>query len=84
MLNPKLMPTEKTHTKPNNIRLIIPMFLLNKLKVHPLTEGMYPISLGKSQHNVYQIQQKRSSSHWLIYSLTDNGTLEYRNRMAIL
>jgi len=81
MLNSKLMPTEKTHTKPNNIRLIIPMFLLNKLKVHPLTEGMYPISLGKSQHNVYQIQQKRSSSHWLIYSLTDNGTLEYRNRI---
>lgn len=65
----------------SNIRLIIPIFLLDKLKVHPLTEGTYPISLGKAQNNFYQIKQKRTSSHWLIYSLTDHGVLHYRNRV---
>ncbi|WP_076420617.1 AraC family transcriptional regulator [Colwellia sp. UCD-KL20] len=68
----------------NDIRLIIPIFLLDKLKVHPLTEGMYPISLGKSQNNFYQIQQKRTSSHWLIYSLTDHGVLHYKNKVRKL
>lgn len=70
----------KTNKNLNDIRLIIPIFLLEKLKVHPLTEGMYPISLGKSQNNYYQIHQKRTSSHWLIYSLTDHGVLHYKNK----
>lgn len=77
----KLAFNENLNKDLNDIRLIIPIFLLDKLKVHPLTEGMYPISLGKSQNNFYQIQQKRTSSHWLIYSLTDHSVLHYRNRV---
>lgn len=72
---------EHLNKKLNDIRLIIPIFLLDKLKVHPLTEGMYPISLGKYQNNFYQIKQKRTSSYWLIYSLTDHGVLHYKNRV---
>lgn len=76
-----MTPSQTTLKKLNNdIRLVIPVFLLNKLKVHPLTMGMYPVSLGKSESNTYQIQQKKSSSHWLIYSLNNDGLLQYKNR----
>jgi AraC-like DNA-binding protein len=68
----------------DDIRLIIPIFLLNKLKVHPLTMGTYPISLGKFQNKAYQINQKKSKNHWLLYSLTDGGILEYRHKTKTL
>jgi len=64
----------------NDIRLIIPLFLLNKLKVHPLTKGTYPIALGKSQSETFQINKNKTSSHWLIYSLTNEGVLHYKNK----
>ena len=68
----------------DDIRLIIPVFLLNKLKVHPLTMGSYPITLGKFQNKSYQINQKNTKSHWLLYSLTNGGILEYRQKTKVL
>lgn len=65
----------------NDIRLIIPIFLLDKLKVHPLTEGMYPVALGKTEGGHYKIKQKRTSSYWLLYSLIDHGQLNYKNKV---
>jgi AraC-like DNA-binding protein len=68
-------------TQSNDIRLIIPLFLLKKLKLHPLTLGLYPVSLGKSQHSHYQIKQTTSKQHSLIYCHSGNGTLDYKGRV---
>ncbi|MFT5757609.1 MAG: AraC family transcriptional regulator of arabinose operon [Alteromonadaceae bacterium] len=65
----------------NDIRLIIPLFLLKKLKLHPLTLGLYPVSLGKSQHSHYQIKQTTNKQHSLIYCHSGNGTLDYKSRV---
>ena len=73
-----------TYDNADNIRLIIPVFLLNKLKTHPLTEGTYPVSLGKSQHSSYQIDKKTTQNYWLLYSLTDGGILEYKHNIRTL
>jgi len=66
----------------NGIRLIIPIFLLKKLKLHPLTLGLYPVSLGKSsQNNQYQIKQTKTEHHSLIYCHSGYGILDYKNRI---
>jgi len=70
----------KTKINTADIRLVIPVFLLNKLKQHPLTQGLYPISLGQSSQNSgYQINQQKMNHHCLVYCqtgeiiLNDNG-----------
>ncbi len=68
-------------TQSNDIRLIIPLFLLQKLKLHPLTLGLYPVSLGKSQHSHYQIKKTTTKQHSLIYCHSGNGTLDYKGRV---
>jgi len=68
-------------TRNNDIRLVIPLFLLKKLKLHPLTLGLYPISLGKSQYSHYQIKQEKTKHHSLIYCHSGNGTLDYKGRI---
>jgi AraC-like DNA-binding protein len=68
-------------TQSTDIRLIIPLFLLKKLKLHPLTLGLYPVSLGKSQHSHYQIKQTTSKQHSLIYCHSGNGILDYKGRV---
>jgi AraC family transcriptional regulator, arabinose operon regulatory protein len=64
-----------------NIRLVIPLFLLSKLKVHPLTSGLYPLSLGKSNNNEpLNILQKKALFHSLIYCQSGSGILDYKNK----
>ncbi len=64
-----------------DIRLLIPMFLLDKLKVHPLTNGLYPISLGKQPHFKNDAFSKSiSKDYWLFYCHHTNGKLFYKNK----
>jgi len=65
----------------NDIRLLIPIFLLNKLKVHPLTKGLYPVSLGQSlKDNQYQLRQEQNPYHFLFYCQSGQASLEYKGR----
>ncbi|WP_189376418.1 helix-turn-helix transcriptional regulator [Thalassotalea profundi] len=65
-----------------DIRLVIPLFLLNKLKKHPLTQGTYPVSLGKITHqNNFQINHDNTEHHCLIYCQSGRGILEHRNKI---
>ncbi|GHG06779.1 AraC family transcriptional regulator [Thalassotalea marina] len=65
----------------NDIRLLIPMFLLNKLKVHPLTQGLYPVSLGKTNQQVHiETQAQSSQIYQLIYCQYGEGVLQYKNK----
>jgi len=66
----------------SDIRLTIPVFLLKKLKLHPLTLGLYPVSLGKSsQYKQDKIKQSTNKQHCLIYCHSGNGTLDYKDRI---
>jgi len=65
-----------------DIRLIIPVFLLSKLKQHPLTLGLYPISLGQSsQSSSYQINQQAMKHHCLIYCQTGEFTIKSNGKV---
>lgn len=65
----------------NDIRLIIPIFLLKKLQIHPLTKGLYPISLGYTQpENSFQIRRDKSEQHFLFYCQSGHATLSYKQR----
>jgi len=65
----------------HDIRLIIPIFLLNKLKKHPLTQGLYPLSLGKSSHDLtFNMKQSQPAHHCLIYCQSGSGILDYKNK----
>ena len=69
-------------TQLNDLRLIIPIFLLKKLKLHPLTLSLYPVSLGKySQKNQYQLKHSKTEQHCLIYCHSGNGTLDYKSKV---
>lgn len=77
--------SEITETSPvgeiEDIRLIIPIFLLKKLKEHPLTKGLYPVALGKSpQKKHYNIKLDKPNHHSLIYCQNGSGVLDYRDR----
>jgi AraC-like DNA-binding protein len=63
-----------------DIRLLIPVFLLKKLQVHPLTLSLYPVSLGKHSESAYQINKKSSDHHSLLYCQSTTGILDYNNR----
>lgn len=77
----KLSP-DKSSKNIKDIRLLIPVFLLQKLKVHPLTLSLYPVSLGRSSiDSHYQVKQNLSSSHCLIYCHSGSGTLDYKNKI---
>jgi len=64
-----------------DIRLIIPLFLLRKLKEHALTQGLYPIALGKyAKDDSYQINQ--TNEHYrLIYCQSGGGKLTYKHKL---
>lgn len=63
-----------------DIRLLIPVFLLQKLKVHPLTRGLYPVALGKtSLENNFQITQNSAPFFSLIYCHGSGGNLQMEN-----
>ena len=64
----------------DDIRLLIPVFLLKKLQVHPLTSSLYPVSLGKYSESAYQIHKKASDHHSLLYCQSTTGILDYKNR----
>ena len=64
----------------DDIRLLIPVFLLKKLQVHPLTSSLYPVSLGKHSENAYQIKKKASDHHSLLYCQSTTGILDYKNK----
>ena len=49
-----------------DIRLLIPVFLLKKLQVHPLTSSLYPVSLGKHSESAYQINKKSIESFLML------------------
>lgn len=69
----------------NDIRLIIPVFLLQKLKVHSLTSGLYPVSLGKqSQESSFQKRQTNTPQYSLIYCQYGEGVLSYKNKTKII
>ncbi|MEW6992108.1 AraC family transcriptional regulator [Colwelliaceae bacterium 6441] len=75
----------KLSTSHKDIRLVIPIFLLRKLKVHALTAGLYPVSLGKySQKYSYQVSQTYSAEYSLIYCLYGEGLLHYKNRVRTI
>ncbi len=77
----KTMNTVYTSRSFADIRLIIPKFLLEKLKVHPLTAGLYPTALGKySQQNFTTIEQARADQHQLIYCQYGEGILSYKHK----
>ncbi|WP_286232617.1 AraC family transcriptional regulator [Thalassotalea sediminis] len=64
-----------------DIRLVIPKFLLEKLRIHPLTAGLYPTALGKySQQTSVQIEQSQIEQHQLIYCQYGEGCLNYKNK----
>ena len=68
-----------------DIRLLIPVFLLQKLKVHPLTRGLYPVALGKtSLENNFQITQNSAPFFSLIYCHGSGGNLQMENRIKQL
>ncbi|GLX79874.1 MmsAB operon regulatory protein [Thalassotalea insulae] len=72
-------------TDKQDIRLIIPLFLLRKLKEHTLTSGLYPISLGKySQSGNYQISQQPDEQYSLIYCQFGQGNLHYKNKVRTI
>jgi AraC-like DNA-binding protein len=64
----------------DDIRLLIPVFLLQKLQVHPLTSSLYPVSLGKHSESAYQIHKNSSDHHSLLYCQSTTGILDYKNR----
>jgi AraC-like DNA-binding protein len=71
--------------KSPDIRLFIPVFLLKKLSKHPLTDGLYPISLGMTHANDnYKLQQDNSHCHSLIYCLSGSGELDYQGKKRII
>ncbi len=78
------MQTNNRNIKNENvrdIRLIIPIFLLKKLKVHPLTKGLYPVSLGKSSFDAnFQISQQNPICHSLLYCYSGGGILNFHHR----
>ena len=64
-----------------DIRLVIPLFLLNKLKVHPLTSGLYPVALGKSSRQVsLRSDENKVAYHQLLYCQYGEGLLSYKNK----
>lgn len=68
-----------------DIRLIIPLFLLRKLKVHSLTSGLYPVSLGKySQESRYQLVQTSQEQYSLIYCQYGEGLLQHKNKIRTI
>jgi AraC-like DNA-binding protein len=72
---------DNNHNLNGDIRLLIPLFLLTKLKVHPLTLGLYPLALGKSNNlNSLLISQKKPQHHTLIYCQSGSGTLDHKQR----
>jgi len=64
----------------NDIRLLIPIFLLNKLEVHPLTSSLYPVSLGKYSGDSYHIKHNNSEHYSLLYCQGAKGILDYKNK----
>ena len=65
----------------DDIRLLIPVFLLNKLKLHPLTKGLYPVSLGQSlKDNQFQIRHEQNPYHYLFYCQSGQAMLEYKSK----
>ncbi|XQW83670.1 AraC family transcriptional regulator [Thalassotalea piscium] len=64
-----------------DIRLVIPLFLVNKLKKHPLTQGIYPVSLGKSTNSdKLKINYRSVEHHCLIYCQSGNGILDHKGK----
>jgi len=64
-----------------DIRLVIPLFLLSKLKVHPLTSGLYPLALGKSTSQTpLEISQRNALHHSLIYCQSGSGILDHKDK----
>jgi AraC family transcriptional regulator, arabinose operon regulatory protein len=64
-----------------DIRLLIPVFLLKKLEVHPLTQGLYPISLGRSgRGSPLDIRQTTAEHYSLLYCHCGQSDLQYKNR----
>ena len=65
----------------DHVRLVIPLFLLNKLKQHPLTSGLYPLALGKStSHKSLTIKQQNAQHHSLIYCQSGSGILDHKSK----
>lgn len=65
----------------NDIRLIIPIFLLKKLQKHPLTKGLYPISLGYTQQeNSFRIKRQKNEHHFIFYCQSGQASLTYKQK----
>ena len=69
----------------NTIRLIMPIFLVKKLQKHPLTKGLYALSLGHSkQESSFKITQVGSEQHVLFYCQSGQATLTVNNKEKII
>jgi AraC-like DNA-binding protein len=70
-----------SHNVPHDdIRLLIPVFLLKKLQVHPLTSSLYPTSLGKYSGQSFLIKNTNTNHHSLFYCQSTKGILDYNNK----
>lgn len=75
-----LISVESTHSVASSrktpLRLVIPQFLLDKLKVHPLTKSLYPLVVGDYQesHN-FVVSKQQNEHHLLIYCYEGSGEL---------
>lgn len=65
----------------HDIRLFIPIFLLKKLQAHPLTQGLYPISLGYAQQESrFKIKQQASQQYFLFYCQSGQANLQIEQK----
>ena len=68
-------------TSHHDIRLIIPIFLLRKLQEHPLTKGLYPVSLGLSQSNsLFQVGHDNNPNHYLFYCQSGQASFQFQQK----
>lgn len=89
ILTQRLSVIEKVNNSHTNsyadIRLVIPVFLQEKLKVHPLTSGLHPLALGKASQVVSRSSEAGIAEyHQVIYCQYGEGVIEYKGKRRIV
>ena len=68
-----------------DIRLVIPVFLQKKLKVHPLTSGLHFLALGKASQVVNRSTASEAADyHQVIYCQYGEGILYYKGKQRVV
>lgn len=67
------------------IRLIMPIFLVKKLQKHPLTKGLYALSLGHSKReDSFKVTQNGGEQHVLFYCQSGHATLTINQKISTI